>query len=122
MKISKTSNLSKRDNKEDSYQRNLDNDVGNLCTALKGRVRFGTGTDGARGENISGEFQVFTTSATPDAENTIAHTIGAIPVGYIIVKQDKAGSLYLGSTSWTSSNVYLKCSVASVAFTIFLLK
>ena len=93
-----------------------------MLKALKGRVRFGSPTDGYRGENISGEFQVFTSNATPDAEDTVAHTIGAIPVGYIVLKQDKAGSLYLGSTAWTSGNTYFKCNVASVAFTIFLLK
>jgi hypothetical protein len=97
----------------------------NLFRCLNGRVRFGRGTDGDRGENIQGEFQQFTTSATPDAENTIAHGIGAIPVGYIILWQDKAGSLYQGpstGTAWTSSNIYLKCTVASVTFKVFLIQ
>lgn len=122
MKVTKTSNLSSRDNNITPYDRALDADIASIFNVLKGRVRFGTGTDGARGENISGEFQVFTTSATPDAENTIAHTIGAVPIGYIVLKQDKAGSLYDSGTTWTSTNLYLKCDVASVAFTIFLLK
>jgi hypothetical protein len=102
-------------------QKNMDN----LFRCLNGRVRFGRGTDGDRGENIQGEFQQFTTSATPDAENTIAHGIGAIPVGYIILWQDKAGSLYQGpstGTAWTSSNIYLKCTVASVTFKVFLIQ
>jgi hypothetical protein len=92
---------------------------------MQGRVRFGTGADGARGENIQGEFQLFTTSATPDAENTVAHGLGAIPVGYIICHQSKAGSLYQGpttGTNWTATNIYLKCDVASVIFLVFLLK
>ena len=122
MKLVKTSNLSSRKNETNQYEKNLDSDIASLFTALKGRVRFGSTTDGYRGENISGEFQVFTSNATPDTEDEVAHTIGAIPVGYIVLKQDKAGSLYLGSTSWSSSSVYFKCDVASVAFTIFLLK
>lgn len=122
MKLVKTSNLSSRKNENNQYDKNLDTDMSNLFTALKGRIRFGSPTDGYRGENISGEFQVFTSNATPDTEDTVAHTIGAVPVGYIVLKQDKAGSLYLGSTSWSSSSVYFKCNVASVAFTIFLLK
>jgi hypothetical protein len=122
MKLVKTSNLSSRKNDLSQYDKNLDADISSLFTALKGRVRFGSSTDGYRGENISGEFQVFTSNATPDTEDAIAHTIGAIPVGYIVLKQDKAGSLYMSGTTWTSSNVYFKCNVASVAFTIFLLK
>lgn len=122
MKLVKTSNLSSRKNENNQYDKNLDTDMSNLFTALKGRIRFGSPTDGYRGENISGEFQVFTSNATPDTEDTVAHTIGAVPVGYIVLKQDKAGSLYMSGTAWTSSNVYFKCDVASVAFTIFLLK
>jgi hypothetical protein len=122
MKLVKTSNLSSRKNDTSQYDKNIDTDISSLFTALKGRLRFGSPTDGYRGENISGEFQVFTSNATPDTEDTVAHTIGAVPVGYIVLKQNKAGSLYLGTTSWTSSNVYFKSNVASVAFTIFLLK
>lgn len=122
MRLVKTSNISTREDTKDQYQKNLDNDISSLFTAMAGRIRLGTGVDGARGENISGEFQVFTSNATPDTEDAIAHTVGAIPIGYIVVKQDKAASLYLGSTTWTNSNVYFKCNVASVAFTIFLLK
>jgi len=122
MKLVKTANLSTREDKTNQYDKNLDADISSLFTALHGRVRFGSGTDGDRGENISGEFQVFTSNATPDTEDTVAHTIGAVPVGYIVLKQDKAGSLYDSGTAWTSTNVYLKCSVASVTFTIFLLK
>lgn len=122
MRLVKTSNMSTREDTKDQYQKNVDNDIANLFTAMAGRIRLGTGVDGARGENISGEFQVFTSNATPDSEDTIAHTVGAVPVGYIVLKQNKAGSLYTGSTTWTSSNVYFKCNVASVTFTIFLLK
>lgn len=101
-------------------QKNLDN----LFRALNGRIRFGRGTDGDRGENIQGEFQQFTTS-TADTEVTLAHTIGAIPKGYIVLWQDKAGSLYQGpstGTAWTSSNVYLKSSGTSVTYLIFLIQ
>lgn len=103
----------------------LQNDLDKIGRCLNGRVRFGRGTDGDRGENMMGEFQQFTTSATPDAENTIGHTVGAIPVGLIILWQDKAGSLYQGpttGTAWTSTNIYLKCSVASVTFKVFLVQ
>lgn len=69
-------------------------------------------------DNVDCVLITTTTSATPDAENTIAHTLGKLPVGYIVYSQDKSGSLYLGGTAWTSSNIYLKCNVASVAYKI----
>jgi len=96
-----------------------------IFAVLQGRVRFGRATDGDRGENIDGRFQKFTTSATPDAENTIAHGLGATPLGYINMGQDKAGSLYQltdTGTAWDATNIYLKCDVASVTFLVFLIK
>ena len=101
--------------------RDFNNDLLTLFTALQRRISFGDGTDGYS-ENIDGEFQVITTNATPDTEDAIAHTLGSVPVGYLIVKQDKAGSIYTGTTSWTSTNIYLRSDVASVTATIFLLK
>ena len=105
--------------------RALDNDVAKLYQAISGRLRLGDGTDGVNGENLAGQFQQFTSSATPNAENTIAHTLGSIPIGYIIIWKDKASNLYgspTSGTSWTSSNFYCKCDIASVTFLIFLLK
>lgn len=100
----------------------LDNDVAKLFQALSGRIEFGTPTDGFRGENIAGRFQTFTTSGTPDAENTVAHGLGATPSGkYIVMAQDKAGSLYVSGTAWDSTSSYFKCNVASVTFTVFIL-
>ncbi len=69
-------------------------------------------------DNIDCVLITLTTSATPDASNTVAHTLGKIPVGYIVYSQNKAGSLYLGGTAWTSSNIYLKSNIASVVFKI----
>jgi hypothetical protein len=106
---------------KDEHLSTIDKDLSMLFLLAQGRVRFGNGGN-AIGDNIAGQFLTFTTSATPDAENTLVHKLDAIPVGYIIVKQNKAGSLYTGTTSWTKSNLYLKCSVASVTYTVFLLK
>ena len=103
----------------------LQKQIDKLYYMLQGRVALGTGTDGVNGMNISGQFQQFTTSATPDAENTIPHTVGSVPLGYEILWQDKAGSLYqspTNGTDWTSTDIYLKCSVASVTFLVFLHK
>lgn len=69
-------------------------------------------------DNVDCVLITTTTSATPDAENTVGHLLGKIPSGYIVYSQDKAASLYLGTTAWTSSNVYLKSNVASVTFKI----
>lgn len=103
----------------------LQNNLDNIFRCLNGRVRFGTGVDGARGENIAGEFQRFTSDVSANTEFSVTHTIGAVPIGYIVIGQDKAGSLYQlnnTGTSWTSTTIYLKCSVSSVTFWVFLIQ
>ena len=108
----------------DTDIKNYDTDINLIVNCLQGRVRFGGGTSGNRGENIQGEFLNITTHVTPDTEKTFTHTLGSIPVGYIILYQDKAGVLYQGPTTgtdWTSSAISLKCTVASVTFKLFLL-
>lgn len=109
----------------EQYVTDVDFDIKNLFLQQQGRITFGDSTSGEPGNNIAGEFQQFTTDATPDTEFAVAHTLDVIPKGFLTLWQDKAGSLYQGpttGTAWTSSNVYLKCDVASVEFNIFLLK
>ena len=108
--------------KLNDYLNLLDDDINALFNLSHSRVRFGSGSDGARGENISGTFQVFTSNAVADTEDTIAHEIGAVPIGFIVVNRDKSGVLYDGGTAWTSENMYLKSSVAETTYTIFVLK
>ena len=106
-----------------SYQiRALDDDLKKLFLALNGRVRFGDGADGERGENISGEFQVVADTGTANTEFSITHTLGATPIGYIVTKISNAGVIYDSGTAWTSTQIYLKSSAANSAVTVFLLK
>lgn len=123
MKVVKSSNFVGEEKLDISkYIPDVNRDLSNIVLALTGRIRFGRGQDGDRGENISGQFQVYTSNGAANTEDTIAHGIGSVPVGYIVIKQDKASNVYLGTTAWTSSNIYLRQSGTSVATTLFLLK
>lgn len=66
-------------------------------------------------DNFDWRLIEFTSSATPDAENTVAHELGKVPTDIIVTSVDKAAVVYKGVTPWTSTNVYLKVNVASVA-------
>ena len=71
-----------------------------------------------------GVMEYHNAAGVANTEDTFSHSCGVTPIGYIIVSQDKAGSLFPGHdrVAWTASNIYLKCSVASVTFKLFLLK
>lgn len=103
----------------------LQGEINKIFTCLQGRISFGIGTTGINGQNISGQWVTYTSNGAANTEDTIAHTIGSIPLGYLVVSQNKAGTIYQQAgtgTAWTSSNIYVKCNVASVAFLLFLVK
>lgn len=108
------------------WAREVDNDLKNIVLALQGRIRFGPNNSTInKGENVLGQFITYTTNGTKDTEDTIAHNLGSIPIGYIVVSKDKAGDIYQRAstgTAWSSSNIYLKCSVASVTVSLFLIQ
>lgn len=68
-------------------------------------------------DNFDCVFVSYTSNATPNTEDTVAHTLGKVPTGYIPVLKDKAGDFYNTSTP-TKTNLLIKCSVASVATTL----
>lgn len=102
------------------------NDLKKITDVLSGRVRFGSCLDGKRGENLDGIFKEFTSHANVDTEFAVEHGFATvIPVGRIIIWQDKAGSLYQDptvGTDWTITNAYFKCDAAAVKFLVFFLK
>lgn len=72
-----------------------------------------------KGIGIDDNLDVSTVSVTSNGsantEDAFAHTLGRIPVGYLVVNQDKAASVYASGTTWTKTTIYLKTSVATVA-------
>ena len=54
------------------------------------------------------------TTSTANTEFAVDHGLGAIPNGYIVIGQDKAGDVYNSTTAWTTSTIYLKASVATM--------
>jgi len=124
MKIGNTLKL----NADSDFKRQipiLQNNMDKLFQLASGRVRFGSGTDGARGENIAGEFQQFTSHASANTEFSVTHTLNAVPIGAIVFWKDKAGELYQGpstGTAWTTTTVYFKSTGTSVTFLVFLVK
>lgn len=122
MKLTKNAQINQGAENINAQLHALDNELAKVFQALTGRLRFGTGGDGERGENISGEWQVVADTGTINTEFSITHTLGAVPIGYLVTKINKAGVIYDSGTAWDSTTIYLKCSSANATVTLFLLK
>lgn len=57
-------------------------------------------------------------SGTVDTEFEVSHNLGRIPNGYLVTSIDVAGIIYIGTTAWTTTAIYLKCNAANAAITL----
>ena len=65
-------------------------------------------------ENFDLQLVSVTTSATPDTEGAVAHTLKRVPVGYIVYSKDKGAHIYDGTTPATTTNIYVRSDAATV--------
>lgn len=92
--------------------------ISELAAAVNGNISFGDGTDT---DNVFGQWVTVADTGAANTEFAVAHTLGAVPPGFILMVPPASGYVYKGSSSWTTSNVYLKCSAANQAITVFVL-
>src|SRR5882672_12811472 len=87
-----------------------------VAKALNGNISFGSPVDptvnssGVDSVNIQGKWVKVTSPVTPNTEFAVTHNLDYVPVGYDIKRQDKACSIYDGTTAWTRTQIFLKCS------------
>lgn len=59
-------------------------------------------------------------SDNADVEFSVEHGLGTIPIGWLVIAQDKAASLYTGNTPWDTGHMYLKANVSTVSLRILI--
>jgi hypothetical protein len=92
----------------------------NHARVLTGNISFGqSNTD--MGKNTDTAYASGTSDPTPNTTFSVTHQLGRIPIGFIVITKNKAGDFYASGTAWTATTISLKCTVASVTFTLLLL-
>ena len=81
-----------------------------LSDLLNGGIRFA--------DNFDAEIITVADTGLANVEFTTAHTLKRVPTGFIVLNNNKAGIVYDSGTAWTSTAIYLKCSVASCTIKI----
>jgi hypothetical protein len=94
----------------------LDKRIVEMQKTFAGNLGFGNGTDI---DNIIGKWMEYSTNAVANTEDTLAHNLGVIPVGFLLLVPPATGFIMPGPTPWTTSNLYLKCNAASQTAKIF---
>ena len=63
-----------------------------------------------------------TDTGTANAEFTVSHNLGFIPARFMVTKISNAGVVYDSGTTWTSTQIFLKCSSANAAVTLSVMR
>ena len=83
-----------------------------------GREVFSTANAEALLQKIDGVFVSGTTDGTVNTETVHAHELGRIPRGFVIISQDKAGSIYNSNNAHDADEIKIKAGADAGAVTI----
>ena len=96
--------------------RKLDKDLGLVLTEWSSNIKRILDGGISFQDNVDCAFVTFTSHAVAGTEFTVPHTLGKVPVGYIVYGQSGAGSVYDGVTTNTKTTLYLKSDVSAITF------
>ena len=71
-------------------------------------------------DNFNADIVTIADTGTADSENTVAHDLKRVPIGFVVIKTNKAVSAYDSGTAFTVSNVYVKFATANCAVTLLI--
>lgn len=86
--------------------------MGDLLNMLDSILNRGITFD----ENVDCRRVSVTSDGTPGTEFSVLHTLGKVPIGYIVCGQNGAGSVYDGTTANTATTLFLKSDIGGVVF------
>ena len=61
-----------------------------------------------------------TAGGTADTEFSVTHTLARVPLESFVVWRSQNSVIYRGTTAWTTTTIWLRASVASTTFRIWL--
>jgi hypothetical protein len=92
-----------------------------MYKALRGRISYGGLTqNGLQTDNIDGAYGTTSNSGAANTEFVVTHNLNRVPVGFHVIRQNGAGSFYDSGTTWTATQIFLKCSAANLSATFFI--
>lgn len=71
-------------------------------------------TSGRRSLTFDAVWVQYVSNAVADTEDTVAHNLGRLPVGMFIGIPNVSAIIYAGPTAWTSTNIFMRASAATV--------
>mgnify|MGYP001610293213 CR=1 FL=1 len=77
-------------------------------------------TSGRRALNVDAVWVRYVSNGVANTEDTVAHNLSRVPLGLWVSVPDVSAVIYKGTTIWTSTNVFLRASAATVTVDLLL--
>jgi hypothetical protein len=104
-------------NKLRDFDRDMIQALGTWSQVLKSILDGGISLN----DNMDAAVVSYTSNAVADTEDTVAHTLGKIPTYFVVGDIDKGGVVYRSGTTFTRTQIFVKCSAAGAAVKLILL-
>jgi len=86
-----------------------------LMRRLNNGLSLGNGVSGYQAGNLDAQYIDVLTPGVADTAIEVPHDLGRVPIGYEVVRRDKAAVVYdADAGSWNERRFYVKANVASV--------
>lgn len=96
-----------------------------VSKVLGGNLTLGTTTSNSDADKNLGAYKATgTTPGTPNTSFTVSHSLTHVPIGFNVLRTNKAAHIYDSGATWTAATnttpgtISLKCDIATVAFTL----
>jgi hypothetical protein len=84
-------------------------------------LSLGDGSQGSRSGNLDGQYRDWISPSAANTQFSVPHGLDRVPVGYFVVRQDRAGDVYTSNEAgWGPSQIFLKTSVGSMEIRLLL--
>jgi hypothetical protein len=83
-------------------------------------IDLGNAAHDSKAGNFNAMYVQDTDTGVANTEFTVAHKLDRVPVAYITGYISKAGVIYDSGTTWTTTNMYLKCDAANASVTLLI--
>ena len=94
---------------ESDFDKTLEQELLSFANELSNVINGGIRID----ENLNASIVTIADTGSANAENTLAHGLKRVPIGFLVINTNKAVSAYDSGTAWTATNIYLKFNTAN---------
>ena len=89
-----------------------------IAKKINGQLSFGSGVSSAQAGNFGGQWLTWTFTGA-DTPYLIPHSLGRVPVGYKVMRRDKACIIYDANIGdWGDMNFYLQSDTAAATVSL----